>query len=85
MSQLITSKIQRINGQFIVCIPDDVAAEMSLGAGQTVSLRVLSTAEEIALAETVSPTLEQMLENYDPDKFGGEVVAYPLVVEKVTK
>lgn len=80
MSKTITLQIQQLNGQFVVCIPRDIAAQEKLAAGQLIKLKILRTEEEVALAEVVAnaPTLDQMLVDYDPDKFGGEVMAYPL-------
>jgi antitoxin MazE len=85
MSKTITLKVQQLNGQFVVCIPNDIVTQNHIAAGQLVALKILRTAEEIAIAEAEVPTLEQMLENYDPDKFGGEVMAYSLEGREVIK
>ncbi|MYM65854.1 hypothetical protein GTP45_03260 [Pseudoduganella sp. FT55W] len=87
MGKTITLKVQQLNGQFVVCIPEDIAAQKKLAAGQLIKLKILRTAEEIALAEAAAnaPTLEQMLADYDPDKFGGEVMAYPLEGREIIK
>lgn len=87
MSKTITLEIQQLNGQFVVCIPGDTAVQEKLAAGQLVQLKILRTAEEIALAGAAEngPTLEQMLADYDPDKFGGEVMAYPLEGREIIK
>lgn len=85
MSKTIVLKVQKLNGRFVVDIPVDVATAESLSDGQLVSLKILKTAEEISLAWAAPPTLEEMLENYDPDNFGGEVMAWPQIGREIVK
>lgn len=87
MSKSFALKVLQLNGQFVVCIPDDIAAQEKFVASQLVQLKILRTTGEIALAEAAAtaPTLEQMLADYDPDKFGGEVMAYPLKGREIIK
>lgn len=85
MSKTIVLKVQQLNGRFVVNIPSDVAMAVSLSDGQLVSLKILKTAEEISLAKAAPPTLEEMLDNYDPDNFGGEVMAWPPIGQEIVK
>lgn len=78
MSKTITLTVHQLDGRLLVYIPDHIVEETQIVAGQNITLKILT-------APTDAPTLEQMLENYDPDKFGGEVMAYPLIGKEIIK
>lgn len=85
MSNRIVLKVQRLNGRFVVDIPPDVATAERLEDGQLVSVKILRTSEDIALAKTSGPTLEEMLESYDSDIFEGEMMDYPPAGREIIK
>ena len=78
MSKTITLTVQQLDGRLLIYIPDHIAEEAQIVPGQNITLKILTTPVE-------AQTLEQMLEDYDPDKFGGEVMAYPPVGKEIIR
>ena len=79
MSTTIKLRVQQLGDQLAVCIPAEIAKSARLTIGQPVTLKIPSTANEISNAENLVPTLDQMLAQYDPEKFDCEVLAAPLI------
>ena len=85
MNKTITLAVQQIGKQLVVCIPDDIAREAQLLAGQSVMLEIPAISDAIRNAEKLTPTLEQMLAQYDPEKSGGEVMATASAGKEIIK
>ena len=85
MSKTITLTVQQLGQQLAVCIPADIVKDMRLAPGQRVMLQIPTTPDEIGKAEALLPSLEQMLAQYDPEKFGGEVLASPPIGREIIK
>jgi antitoxin MazE len=85
MSKIITLKVQQLGEQLAVCIPDEMAKAARLVVGQSVTVEIPTTPEELRDAQQLVPTLEQMLSQYDPEKFGGEVMGAPLLGKEIIK
>lgn len=64
----ITLKVQQLGDQLAICIPADIAKAAGLVIGQTVTLKIPATSDEISRADNLVATLEQMLAQYDPEK-----------------
>ena len=85
MSKTITLKLQQLGEQLGIYIPADIAAAEQLTVGQPITLQIPTTPDELNNAENLALTLEQMLAQYDPEKFGGEVMAAPPVGQEIIK
>ena len=79
MSKTITLKVQQLGGQLVVYLPADIVEATQLIAGQPITIQIPTSPEEIRNSENLTLTLEQMLAQYDSEKFDGEVLATPLV------
>lgn len=85
MSKTITLKLQQLGEQLAVCIPANIAKDAQLVAGQPITLQIPTTSDEIHNAEKLALTLEQMLAQYDQERFGGEALATTPVGREVIK
>lgn len=85
MSTIISLQLQQLGDQLAVCVPANIAKAARLVVGQVVTLEIPTTSKEFLNAEKLVPTLDQMLAQYDSEKFAGEVLPVVPVGKEIVK